>query len=222
MKLEAARLAMVESQIRPNGVRDPLILNAFANLPREQFVPESQRQLAYVDEALLAVPATYDSPARYLLAPMVLARMIQFAAPAAKDHALDIGGVTGYSAAILGQLCAKVDALEASAGLSERMSQCLKAVGAGNVSAHSGPLERGFPAGKPFDLIFVNGGISGEPKELFEQLAEGGRLIAIVRKGWMGHAYLFTKSGGTVSGRPVFDAGADILPGFEAKPQFVF
>src|SRR6516164_9516570 len=98
MDFQAARLAMVESQIRPNGVRDPLILNAFAGLPRELFVPEQSRRLAYVDEALIAVPASAGSPARYLLSPMMLARMLQTAAPAPGDRVLDIGGATGYSA----------------------------------------------------------------------------------------------------------------------------
>src|SRR5208337_3617237 len=126
MKFEAARLAMVESQLRPNGVRDPLILKAFATLPRECFVPEHQKALAYMDEALPVVPASAGSPARVLLAPMVLARMLQFAAPSSKDHVLDIGGATGYSAAILAQLCGKVDALETNDKLAGEMTQCLK------------------------------------------------------------------------------------------------
>jgi protein-L-isoaspartate(D-aspartate) O-methyltransferase len=68
----------------------------------------------------------------------------------------------------------------------------------------------------------VNGGVAAEPEALLGQLAAGGRLAVIVRKGWLGHCYLYCKSSGAVSGRPVFDAGAEILPGFEAKPQFVF
>jgi protein-L-isoaspartate(D-aspartate) O-methyltransferase len=222
MKLEAARLAMVESQLRPNGVRDPLILKAFATLPRECFVPEHQKALAYMDEALPVVPASASSPARALLAPMVLARMLQSAAPSPKDHALDIGGATGYSAAILAQLCGKVDALETSDKLAAEMTRCLEGAAVNGITVHAGPLNEGLAASKPFNLIIVNGGVAGEPKALFEQLAEGGRLTAIVRNGWFGHAYLFLKNEGAVSGRAIFDAGADILPGFEAKPEFVF
>jgi protein-L-isoaspartate(D-aspartate) O-methyltransferase len=222
MQFEAARLAMVESQIRPNGVRDPLVLKAFAALPREHFVPEKQRALSYMDEALPVVPASAVSPARCLLPPMILARMLQAAAPVPADRALDIGGATGYSAAILARLCKTVDALEAAEPLAEEMRRCWKAAGTDAATAHSGPLNEGLSALAPFDLILVNGGVAEEPKALLEQLADGGRLVTIVCKGRLGHGVLFTKSGGAVSGRPVFDAGAQILPGFEAKPQFVF
>lgn len=222
MNFKAARLAMVESQLRPNGVRDPRVLNAFASIPREQFVPEDKKALAYMDEAVLAAPASAGSPARYLLPPMVLARMLQFANPPATARALDAGGVTGYSAAILAQLCAKVHALETSESLGERMKRCLASAGIDTVSVHTGALNAGLASEKPFDIILVNGAVSQEPKELLDQLAEGGRLVAITGKGWHGHAYLYTKSSGVISGRAIFDAGADILPGFEAKPQFVF
>ena len=222
MNFETARMAMVESQIRPNGVRDSRILNAFASVPRECFVPGSRKALAYMDEAALAVPATAQSPARHLLAPMFLARMLQFASPSASCRALDVGGATGYSAAILSKICGKVHALELSESLVAGMKDSLRSAGVDTVSVHQGALEAGLAAEKPFDLILVNGGVSSEPKQLLDQLAEGGRLVAILRKGWHGHAYLFTKASGVVSGRAVFDAGAEFLPGFEPKPEFVF
>lgn len=222
MNFETARMAMVESQIRPNGVRDARVLNAFASVPRESFVPDSQKALAYMDEAVLAIPATPKLPARHLLPPMVLARMLQFAAPREGCRALDVGGATGYSAAILSMLCGKVHALELSESLAQEMKSRLHVLGMRTVDVHNGALEFGWAAEKPFDLILVNGGISGEPVELLAQLAEGGRLIVIVRRGWQGQACLFTKASGTVSGRPVFDAGAEFLPGFEPKSEFVF
>lgn len=222
MDFRTARLAMVESQIRPNGVRDPLILNAFATTPRELFVPDSQKTIAYMDDALPVAPATAGAPPRYLLPPMVLARLLQFGGVSQSDHVLDVGGVTGYSAAILAQLSDKVDALEATDALANEMRRLLNDAGSPGVTVHSGPLNKGAEAAKPFDFILINGGVSDEPKELFDQLAERGRLAAIIRNGWMGHAYLFSKNGGVVSGRAIFDAGAEILPGFEAKPQFVF
>lgn len=222
MNFKAARLAMVESQIRPNAVRDPRILNAFASIPRELFVPEDQKALAYMDNAVLAAPASPSSPARHLLPPMVLARMLQFANPPAAGRALDVGGATGYSAAILAQLCKEVHAIESSESLAQGMRECLRNAGAGAVSVYSGPLNEGLADKRPFDIIIVTGGVSKEPKLLFDQLAEGGRLVAIIGKGWHGHAFLFTKSEGVVSGRAVFDAGAETLPGFEEKPQFVF
>lgn len=222
MDFQAARLAMVESQIRPNGVRDPSILNAFATLPREAFAPGAQKALAYRDEAIPVLPASGAAPARYLLAPMALAKLLQGAAVSSSDHALDIGGATGYSAAVLAQICAKVDALETSEVLVEAMKRNLAEVKAERVSVHQGPLDRGLDALKPYDLILINGAVAEEPKNLFGQLAEGGRLAAIVRQGWQGRGVLFTKSSGAVSGRPIFDAGAEYLPGFEIRADFVF
>jgi protein-L-isoaspartate(D-aspartate) O-methyltransferase len=222
MDFRRARLAMVESQIRPYGVRDPLILNAFATLPREEFVPEKQKPLAYIDEALTVVPATAGQPARALLSPMGLARMLQYVAPQQSDHALDIGGVTGYSAAILSELCGKVDALETTEALADGMKKNLAKVGADGVAVHVGPFGAGLDACKPYGVIFLNGAVCEEPRELFAQLAEGGRLMAIIRKGWQGQAWLFAKNDGAVSGRPVFDSGAEFIPGFEPKTQFVF
>jgi protein-L-isoaspartate(D-aspartate) O-methyltransferase len=222
MDFQTARLAMVESQIRPNAVRDPLILNAFATLPREAFVPESQKALAYMDEAVPVLPAAAGSPPRYLLPSMVLAKLLQGAAVSQSDHALDIGGATGYSAAVLAQICRKVEALETSEALAGAMKQNLKAANAEQVSVHHGPLNRGVDASKPYDLILLNGSVAEEPKELFDQLAEGGRLVTIIRRGWQGQAVLFTKSSGAVSGRPIFDAAAEYLPGFEKHPNFVF
>ena len=153
---------------------------------------------------------------------MYLARMLQFASPSASCRALDVGGATGYSAAILSKICGKVHALELSESLAGGMKDSLRSAGVDTVSVHQGALEAGLAAEKPFDLILVNGGVSSEPKQLLDQLAEGGRLVAILRGGWQGHAYLFTKASGVVSGRAVFDAGAEFLPGFEPKPEFVF
>ncbi|KAI95085.1 protein-L-isoaspartate O-methyltransferase [Rhodomicrobium udaipurense JA643] len=222
MNFATARLHMVESQIRPNGVRDPLILDAFASLPRELFVPEQRQHLAYIDEGVLAIEAAADEPARYLLQPMVLARLLEAAEPRREDHVLDVGGATGYGAAILSRLAAKVDALETSTALAEAMKNRLSFVGASNVDVHAGPLEKGVPSKKPFGLIVVNGAVADEPKTLLDQLADGGRLVAVVRKGWLGRAWLYEKSGDSVSGRPLFDAPADYLPGFEPQPQFTF
>ena len=222
MDFQAARLAMVESQIRPNGVRNPFILNAFATIPREAFVPDDQKALAYMDEAMLATPATGDTPPRYLLPPMVLAKLLQSASLSQSDHALDVGGVTGYSAAILAQICSKVAALEVSEELAESMRRNLKAANEDNVTVHHGPLNQELEGMKPYDFILLNGSVAEEPKKLFSRLAEGGRLAVIIRRGWLGHAYLFTKSSGTVSGRAIFDAAAEYLPGFEKQPHFVF
>jgi protein-L-isoaspartate(D-aspartate) O-methyltransferase len=222
MTFEKARFSMVESQLRPNGVRDPLILNAFASLPREYFVPEGQQSMAYRDEAVQVIPAKAGAPARYILPPMVLARMLQFAAPKPSDRVLDIGGATGYSAAVVKRLCRHVEVLEESEAATGETKRCLEKAGVSDIEVHTGPLATGLPASEPFDLILIAGAFAEEPKALFGQLAERGRLAGIMRKGWFGQAWLFSKNEGAVSGRAIFDAGAEILPGFEEKPEFVF
>jgi protein-L-isoaspartate(D-aspartate) O-methyltransferase len=222
MTFEKARIAMVESQLRPNGVRDTRILNAFATLPRECFVQSQQQALAYMDDALPVAAAAAGVPARSLLPPMVLARLLQFAAPLPKDRVLDIGGATGYSAAILARLCENVIALEDRKEIAEEMKRCLELAKVSGVAIQIGPLNEGFAASKPYDLIVIAGAVAAEPKGLFDQLSESGRLVTVIRQGWFGQAYLFSKNEGAISGRAIFDAGADILPGFEEKPEFVF
>jgi protein-L-isoaspartate(D-aspartate) O-methyltransferase len=221
MDMQTARFAMVESQIRPNGVRDPNILNAFAAVPRELFVPQALKPLAYIDEALPVGPGN-GGARRYLLPPMTLAKLLQVSDAAEARRVLDIGGVTGYSAAILSQFGGKVFALEASPDLAGQSEKCLKEAGVEGVPVAAGPLNHGLKGNEPYDLIVVNGAMMSEPHSLFEQLAEGGRLAGIIRSGWQGQAYLFEKAGGVVSGRAVFDASAEYLPGFEEKPHFVF
>ena len=222
MDFRTARAAMVESQIRPNNVRDTDVLNAFATTPRELFVPESQKPLAYIDEALPIEPVKAGGEARYLLPPMILARLLQFGGPYPVDKALDVGCVTGYSAAILSKLCGGVVALEASEALAGRMQDFLKSAQVGSVRVESGPLNAGFAASKPYDLILLNGFAAKEPESLFAQMAEGGRLLALIGSRWCGQAYVYTKSDGIVSGRAIFDASGEVLPGFEAQPHFVF
>ena len=101
---EPQRLAMVESQLRPNEVTDPRLLAAMRALPRERFVPRRLSALAYMDESIEVFPAIDGAPARFLLAPMVLARLIQLAAVGPDDSVLDIGCATGYSTAVLASL----------------------------------------------------------------------------------------------------------------------
>ena len=140
-----------------------------------------EKPLAYMDEALPIPQQKHGAPARYLLPPMILARLLQYAEPASSDTVLDIGGVTGYSAVILNQLCKKVFALEVSPEHAEQLGGCLANAGIEGVTAEAtGELDRGLPAHQPYNIILVNGGVAKEPRNLFGQLADGGRLLAIV------------------------------------------
>jgi len=220
------RSGMIEQQIRPNAVTDRSLLAAMGEVPREMFVPPSRRLLAYSDEALEVLPAIDGAPARFLLAPMVLAKLLQLAAVEATDHVLDIGCATGYSTALLAALSRGVIGLESEPTLAAIAADNLAALGIGDAEIVVADLAAGYSEAAPYDVIFLNGSVPDEPTRLTAQLKEGGRLVAVVATGRcggrQGKAYLFVKVDGEMSGVPHFDAGAPPLPGFALPPRFVF
>jgi len=218
----AARRMMVEGQVRTSDVTDPRVLAAMLAVPRERFVPETMAGLAYLD---LDVPASSAMPGehvRRLLKPMVLAKLIQAAAVAESDHVLDVGCASGYSSVVLARLARTVVALEEEPALARRAGENLAAVGAHNVTVVTGTLIEGWPAQAPYDVIFLNGATEIEPQTLFRQLRDGGRLVGVVGRSPPGRAMLYRSVGGDVSGWPIFDAAAPVLPGFTAPAAFVF
>jgi protein-L-isoaspartate(D-aspartate) O-methyltransferase len=219
-KLERAN--MVESQIRPNAVTNPDLLKALLETPRELFVPQSLRSLAYIDAPLRVEDGGDQRPARSLLSPMVFAKLAQLAEIRKTDRILDIGCATGYSTAILSRLGRSVVALENDAGLTGIAKEALAGLHVMNVSFVMGPLEAGAPEGAPYDVIFINGRVAQFPQTLTAQLAEGGRLVAASGSDSAPKATLVTKIDSRIQERTVFDAGAPILPGFEPKKAFVF
>src|SRR5512145_262089 len=134
----AQRLSMVESQLRPNEVTDTRLLTAMRELPRELFVPPRVRSLAYIDEAIEIFPSVDGAPARYLLAPMVLARLVQLAAVGPEDSVLDVGCGTGYSTAVLARLGRKVVGVEPEPELADAARRALRQVGAENAEIVEG------------------------------------------------------------------------------------
>lgn len=219
---KAERETMVESQIRPNAVTDPDLLRAMADTPREAFVPPSQRSLAYMDGPLRVEAARDGAPARYLLAPMVFAKLAQIAMIRNSERLLDVGPATGYSTAILARLAKSVLALECDAGLAALAKDALAAQGIGNAELAIGPLGQGVPEQAPYDVIFMNGRLGRPPETLFEQLAPGGRLVAIMGSETAAKARLFTKVDSSIQETMAFDASAPLLPGFESRNSFAF
>jgi len=224
---ERARASMVESQLRTDRVTDRRILSAIATLPRERFVPQEKRQLAYSDASLEVWPSIDGAPARFLLPPVVLARLIQLAAVEAKDAVLDVGCATGYSTAVLARLASSVTAVEAETELAAAARETLQDVGIANAAVIEGALTRGGSGAGPFDVILLNGSVPEVPDSLLAQLKEGGRLCAIIGSGRegrprQGKATLFVKVNGEASGLPHFDANARPLPGFAPSPGFTF
>ena len=141
---ERQRLTMVESQLRPNEVTDTRLLAAMRALPRERFVPPKLSALAYMDEAIEVFPAFDGAPPRFLLAPMVLARLVQLAAIQPEDSVLDIGCATGYSTAVLASLGRSVIGLEPEPELARAARDRLRELGIENADHRRGAAQRRF------------------------------------------------------------------------------
>ena len=218
MDFEAARRNMVEGQIRPNRVTDSRLLSVLAAVPREAFLPEELKSLAYVDEDLAV------GQGRHLMKPMVLARLAQEAGVKPSDVVLEIGCGAGYAAAVLARLASTVVALESDLELAERAAGALSGLGIDTVAIVEGPLEQGYPEQAPYDVIFFNGAIGEIPQAFGAQLVEGGRLVAVVDGpgGGTGKGVLTTRLGGLLGSREIFDANTAALPGFARAPAFAF
>ena len=213
-----ARRNMVEGQLRPNRVTNAALLAAAATLPREQFLPDTLRAVAYADD---------DVPlgnGRHLMEPMVLARLIQALQPRETDKALVVAAGPGYGAALLARLVKSIVAVESDAALAAAAARNLKGLGLANVELKTAPMEQGAVEGGPYDIILVEGAVRQLPQALVDQMAVGGRLATVVAgpPGALGTAQLFIKEAGIASARPLFDAGTPALPGFAPPPRFTF
>ena len=212
-----ARRNMVDSQLRTNRVTDPLVIAAMEEIPRERFVPLELSGVAYVDEDLPL------GNGRYLVEPMVFARMLQEAAIRPTDVVLDIGCATGYSAAVAARLADTVFGLESDASLARRAADTLPALEIDNAVIVEAPLEGGYPAHAPYDVILIEGSVPEIPPAIAGQLAEGGRLVTVLSEaGRTGRAVLAARCGGVVSHRELFDAATPLLPGFRRPVGFRF
>jgi len=214
---ETMRTNMVESQIRPNRVTDERIITAMEQLPRERFVPDHLKRLAYVDEDLEI------GGGRTMLEPMVLARLLETADVQPDDVGLVVGAGPGYACAVMAYLAATVVGLESDTALASRAEGALDALSVDNAAIVRGELTTGYPSQGPYNVILVNGAVSEIPDRLREHLAEEGRLVTLVREGpGLGKGTVVQRFGDAYGERHVFDAAAPILPGFERAPGFVF
>lgn len=205
----AARQAMVDSQLRPQGVNDPAVLAAMSVVPREKFVPEDQKPLAYIDRA---VPL---GEGRALPAPAVLGLLLTGLATLPGERALVVGANSGYSAAVLSKMGLQVTALESSESLAEAARK-------NKVSIVLGPLSEGTKKGAPYDLILVDGAIEQIPDALIEQLVEGGRIGGAIVEQGITRLFIGRRAGGGFGFHPISDASTPRLPGFERPKAFTF
>lgn len=213
-----ARLSMVDCQLRPNSVTDTKILTSMGRVPREKFVGDESRHLAYIDKML---PLNVGN-GRTLIEPMVCARLLQLADIKASDIVLDVACATGYCAAILSDLAATVVALDDNADLVDLASQTLAELDIGNVAVIEGDITKGKASEAPFDVIVIEGAVETVPQGLFDQLADGGRLVTVLGKGQSGLAALYTKSGNDIAMRTAFNTTIAPLTAFDKKPEFQF
>jgi protein-L-isoaspartate(D-aspartate) O-methyltransferase len=206
---DAARLAMIESQLRPQGVTDPAVLEAMGSIARERFLPAGTRPLAYVDRAVLM------GDGRFLAAPMVLGSLLTQMVPLRGQRALVVGAGTGYSAAVIDAMGLSVTALESSAELSAAARD-------NGVEIVEGPLEAGWRKAAPYDQILIDGAVEYIPDAIIEQLADGGRLGTALADRGVTRLIVGRKAAGAFGYLSLSDAGVPALPGFSRPRAFTF
>lgn len=214
---EAARVNMIERQLQPNKVTDRWVIEAFATVRREVFVPEGLRAIAYADNDLPL------GGGRYLMAPMVAARLLQAAEIRRGDNALVVGAGVGYEAALIARRARSVAAIEDDAGLARQGRAALVEHRIATVNFIEDGQAQPSRARSAYDVIFFGGAVADIPPEISAQLAEGGRIAAVIKPDdGPGRVTLITRTGGILAARVMFDAATALLPGFARKPAFVF
>lgn len=210
------RFNMVAAQLRTNDVRDARLCRAMEMIPREVFVPEAFRPVAYMERAIDLAPN------RVLMDARCFGKLLQLAAIRPEDSVLDVACGTGYSSAVLGMLAARVFALEENEELASTAQLRLQDLAAENVEIVRGKLTNGDAPHAPFDVIVLGGAIEQRPDSLLDQLKDGGRLVAVRREGAASYGCLYLKHGVAIGERPGFDAWLPVLPGFEKPRGFTF
>lgn len=211
-----ARRTMVDNQLRPSGVFDWRILDAMNRIPRERFVADAHAPFAYSDDD---IPLSGD---RIMAAPAGFGLLVQLANISDEDVVLDVGCGTGYSTAVLAQLASAVIGLESDAVLAGTGNDLLAALDIGNAAIVAGPLDAGVVREAPFDSIILEGAVDVVPPALFDQLRDGGRLVAVIGRGNAAIAHLFVKSGSDIAATASFNASLPVLGRFAEAPAFVF
>lgn len=212
-----ARRIMVDRHVRPADVTNRALIDAMLQTPREAHFSKARRAQAYLGDHAPLGGGRYELDAR------IQAKMIEALEPKETELALVIGSGGGYAAAVLSQLVAAVIALEPEEALSAVAAAAFDRDNRDTVVAEIGPLADGCAKHAPYNVILVNGAIEIDPPAPWiEQLVDGGRMALLRRAGASGRCDLLVKSGETASARPIFDATAPLLPGFERPAGFEF
>lgn len=205
----AARVSMVDTQLRPEGVNFPPVVEAMAVVAREEFVAPEAKPLAYIDRT---VPI---GAGRLMNGPAVLGKLLTEMAPLRGERALVVGCGTGYSAAVLQEMGLDVVGLESSVDLAARAR-------ANGIDIVEGPLEEGWKKGAPYDLILIDGAVEHLPDTIIAQLTGHGRLgVALIDKG-ITRLVVGRRAGDGFGLHSMADSGAATLPGFSKPRTFTF
>jgi len=211
---------MVDGQVRPSDVTDIRIIDAMLTVPREAFVPESQRSLAYLD---LDLDVSEGGPVkRFLIKPAVTAKILQAADLKEGDEVLVVGCASGYLAALVARLARRITATESDPTLAAKAKAVCAELGFRNLMVKAAPLTAGDSANAPFDAILLNGATEIVPEALYAQLKEGGRLVGAFAATKPQRVVIVTRSRGDYGTRTLFDTSIPVLPGLERPPTFVF
>jgi protein-L-isoaspartate(D-aspartate) O-methyltransferase len=215
-----ARQKMVDGQVRPSDVTDLRIIDAMLAVPREAFVPDSARALAYLDLDLDVSEA--GAAKRFLIKPVVIAKMLQAAEIKPTDGVLVVGCASGYVAAVAAKLADRVTVTESDGALAAKAADVLAKLGFGNVTVRSAAAAEGDETNAPYDVIVLAGATEIVPDRLYRQLRDGGRLVGVFATSRPQRAMIVTHSHGDFGDRALFDAAVPVLPGLERPPAFVF
>jgi protein-L-isoaspartate(D-aspartate) O-methyltransferase len=215
-----ARQKMVDGQVRPSDVTDLRIIDAMLAVPREAFVPQDKQALAYLDIDLNVSEG--GSERRFLIKPVVTAKMLQAAEIKDTDNVLVVGCATGYAAAVVAKLAGQVTATESDSALAARAKDVLAQLGIGNVTVRTADPSEGDAANAPYDVIVLNGATEVTPDRLYRQLKDGGRLVGVFAMAQPQRAMMVTHSHADFGTRALFDAAVPLLPGLGRVPAFVF
>lgn len=210
------RVTMVDTQVRPSDVTKFNIIDAMLAVPREDFLPQPKRPVAYSGGPIEIAPG------RDLLDARTIAKMLDAAELDPTEAVLEIGCGLGYTTALLAHICEAVIAVEEDADLAAEAEATLGSHGVDNAAIVTGSLSEGHAKAGPYDAIMIFGGVQDLPDGLLDQLKDGGRIVAIFMDGALGEVRRGLKAEGGVSWRMMFNATADILPGFERAESFTF
>lgn len=219
---QQARRQMVDCQIRPNDITDLDIIDAFSSVPREMFVPQSKKEIAYIDKDLMIADSGPQSEERFLMQATPFAKLVKAASIKPSDLVLCVACGCGYGAAIVANLADSVVAIDENQSLVDHASETVNELGIDNLAIIHGDLEKGCPSEAPFDVILIEGAIIAPPDTLFAQLRDGGRLVTVMGEGLSSEVCIYLKQSSDISIIKSGNVSVPSLTAFSLKEEFTF